>query len=205
MEARTITSDQKAAIEDAIKPKREHDPMQTALSGLVQDGTITEDQQSAIEQAMMAARSELVQGTDREQAFSGVLDSLLQAGTISSDQKSAIEDAMQAAKPEAHAIPKGIEDSLSSLVSDGTITKDQSDSILSALKEYDPAESESDPLYQMVEDGTITKEQKDEVQAAFNNSVKLHHAQKAYTSTSDMMAIFESIFSKEANTQIGQA
>ncbi|KNY29310.1 hypothetical protein [Pseudobacteroides cellulosolvens] len=122
--AKTITSEQKTAIENAIKAAREaNNDVKEALDTLVKAGTITQTQEDAVIKAML-------QGKGGPRGFhNNKLDELVTAKTITSEQKTAIENAIKAARE----AKKDIKEALDALVKAGTITQAQEDAVIKAM------------------------------------------------------------------------
>ncbi len=121
---KTITSEQKTAIENAIKTAREaKKDVKEALDGLVKAGTITQAQEDAIIKA-------IPQGKGGARGFHcNKLDELVKDKTITSEQKTAIENAIKTARE----AKKDVKEALDALVKAGTITQAQEDAIIKAM------------------------------------------------------------------------
>lgn len=121
--AKTITAEQKTAVENAIKAAREaKKDVKEALDALVKAGTITQAQEDAIIKSMPMGRgSKGLHGSK--------MDELVTSGTITQGQKDAIVNAVKT----AWEAKKDVKEALDALVKAGTITQAQEDAVINAM------------------------------------------------------------------------
>jgi competence protein ComGC len=122
--AKTITAEQKTAVENAVKTACEaKKDVKEALDALVKAGTITQAQEDAVIKAMPMGRG-------GHNGFHGnKLNELVTAKTITAEQKTAVENAIKGARE----AKKDVKEALDALVKAGTITQAQEDAVIKAM------------------------------------------------------------------------